>query len=164
MDSLPWPDHHHLLAAQGWLELGNPGEALAELTKVSPLSRQHPAVLYLSWDIYAHRRDWEPSLQFAEELTRCQPGHPGGWISVSFALHELKRTAEARDNLLRLLDRFPDNPTMRYNLACYEAQLGNLDVARRWLDAAFALPGSEELKSAAADDPDLTPLRLRPQE
>ena len=31
---------------------------------------------------------------------------------------------KVRDNLLPVVERFPDNATMRYNLACYECQLG----------------------------------------
>ena len=38
----------------------------------------------------------------------------------SYCLHELKQTEEARDNLLRVVEKFPKDPIMRYNLACYE--------------------------------------------
>ncbi len=159
MDPLAWPDNHHVLAAEGWLGLGNARESMAELGRVSSASLRHPAVLSLKWEILAFNHDWELSLEYAEALTRGHPDQPGGWISLSFALHELKRTVEARDHLLRALPRFPSNPTMRYNLACYEAQLGHLDIARHWLDAALALPGSDELRAAAVNDPDLAPLR-----
>ena len=56
-----------------------------------------------------------------------------GWVHRYYAFHELKRTAEARDNLLRVVDKFPEDPIMRYNLACYECQLGNLERAKQWL-------------------------------
>ena len=90
-----------------------------------------------------------------------QPEDPLAWVHRSFALHELKRTAEARDNLLRVVDRFPNDGTMRYNLACYECQLGNLERARGWLDKAFQLPDAAKLKLAALEDPDLQPLWKR---
>jgi hypothetical protein len=32
---------------------------------------------------------------------------------------------------------FNDDATIRYNLACYECQLGRLDQARAWLERAF---------------------------
>ena len=47
---------------------------------------------------------------------------------------------------------------MRYNLACYECQLGRLTVARRWLEAAYELGGTREMKLMALDDEDLRPL------
>ncbi len=162
INPLPWPDHHYLLAAQGWLELGNAREAADELARLSTASRQHPEALHLEWQIHARNHSWEQSLPFCEALIRTCPQHPDGWISLSFSLHELRRTAEARDNLLGVLSDFPDHPTMRYNLACYEAQLGNLDAARHWLDSALALPGAEHLKLAAKTDPDLAPLRNAP--
>jgi len=50
----------------------------------------------------------------------------------------LKRTGEARDNLLRVVEKFQLSATMRYNLACYECQLGRLEQAKMWLEKAFA--------------------------
>ena len=50
---------------------------------------------------------------------------------------------------------------MRYNLACYECQLGNLGRARAWLDKAVQLPDAAKLKLAALEDPDLQPLWTR---
>ena len=47
---------------------------------------------------------------------------------------------------------------MRYNLACYECQLGRLTEARRWLEAAYELGGTREMKLMALDDEDLRPL------
>ena len=47
---------------------------------------------------------------------------------------------------------------MRYNLACYECQLGNLDRAKRWLEKAFELGDARNMKLAALDDPDSEPL------
>ena len=47
------PDSHHLEAAKGWLELGNPEEAFEELGLIEPQLRGHPDVLELCWRIYA---------------------------------------------------------------------------------------------------------------
>jgi tetratricopeptide (TPR) repeat protein len=86
------------------------------------------------------------------------PEDPLGWVHRSYALHELKQTAEARDNLLRVVEKFPDNATMRYNLACYECRLGQLGQARRWLEKSFEIGDPRKLKLVALDDPDLEPL------
>ena len=84
--------------------------------------------------------------------------YQAAWIHWSYVLHELKRTAEARDNLLRVVEKFPISATMRYNLACYECQLGRLERAKEWLEKAFALGDAKGMKLAALDDPDLQPL------
>ena len=158
MKPLQPPDSHHLEAAQGWLELGNHAEADAELDSIASSLRAHPDVLNVRWGIYAAARKWEAALDIAAALIQLNPEDPLGWVHRSYSLHELKRTAEARDNLLRVVDRFPDDPIMRYNLACYECQLGNLERAKQWLEKAFAIGDAKEMKLAALEDPDLEPL------
>ena len=39
------PDLMHLNAAQGWLGLGNPAEAVEELEKISPQNKTKPTPL-----------------------------------------------------------------------------------------------------------------------
>src|SRR5262249_12796393 len=94
----------------------------------------------------------------ATVLVQLDPENPLSWVHRSYALHELKRTAEARDNLLRVVENFPISATMRYNLACYECQLGRLEEAKEWLTKAFQLSDAKKMKLAALTDPDLEPL------
>jgi hypothetical protein len=47
---------------------------------------------------------------------------------------------------------------MRYNLACYECQLGNLKEALQWLQLAIDLAGKKDIRLMALNDPDLEPL------
>jgi hypothetical protein len=70
------PDSHHLLAAQGWLELGNHGEASAELEKVTPRLRAHPYVLEVRWQMYAAAKQWDAALDIASTLASCCPKTP----------------------------------------------------------------------------------------
>ncbi len=158
MKPLERPDSLHLQAAQGWLELGSHIEANEELQKITPQLRARPDVLKVRREIYASAKKWEATLDITAALIQLDPEDPLGWVHRSYALHEMKRTAEARDNLLRVVDKFPISATMRYNLACYECQLGRLEQARDWLQKAFALGGAKEMKLAALDDPDLEPL------
>ena len=159
MESLEWVDRHHWLAAQGWMELGNSHEAMAEFLLISPDARETEPVLHLEWELLGGVKRWEEAVLVAQRMVESHPSNVTGWIHCSYGLHELGRTEDARDNLLRGLPRFPTNPVLPYNLACYEAQLGNLTSARKWLGVAFALPGAEELKQAARKDPDLAPLK-----
>jgi tetratricopeptide (TPR) repeat protein len=155
------PDLFHLEAAQGWLELGSHTEANQELEKIKAQLRAHPDVLKVRWQIYAMAKKWEATLEIATTLIQLDPDDPLGWVHRSYALHELKRTAEARDNLLRVVDKFPFNATMRYNLARYECQLGRLEQAKQWLEKAFLLGDARRIKLAALEDPDLEPLWKR---
>lgn len=159
MKPLEPPDSHYWNAAQGWLGLGDWRAAAHELAQLGADQQQHPEVLMVRWAIEAAAGQWEASLDTASALIQVAPEQVFGWLHRSYALHELQRTPEARDNLLPVLERFPDDATLRYNLACYECQLGRLDLARQWLDRAFALDGAGQFKRLALTDPDLTPLR-----
>jgi predicted Zn-dependent protease len=152
------PDSLHVLAAQGWLELGSAAEAKAELEHISSPSRAHPHVLELRWQILVADRHWEAALQIAAALLELDPEDPLGWVHQSYCLHELKRTIEARDNLLRIVHKFPASATMRYNLACYECQLGNLVQTKIWLEAALRLGDRHTMKATALEDLDLKPI------
>ncbi|MGO8930194.1 MAG: tetratricopeptide repeat protein, partial [Limisphaerales bacterium] len=65
---------------------------------------------------------------------------------------------EARNVLLPVMDKLPKEYIIRYNLACYACQLGNLKEARHWLRKAIDLAGPNEVKLMALNDPDLEPL------
>jgi len=154
---LPPRDQRHLLAAEGWLELGNPLEATAELEEITPTLRGHPHVLEIRWGIYAHCKKWEACVEIANALVTLMPDHESGWIHRSYALHELKRTLEAFELLLPAASRFADNWNIPYNLACYCAQLGRISEAEEWFKKAMALD-EQTVRAAALDDPDLEPL------
>jgi tetratricopeptide (TPR) repeat protein len=152
----------------GWLNQGdtpirellaaNHIEANEELENIAASLRAHPDVLNVRWEIYAAAKKWEAAVDIAAAIVQLDTDDPLGWVHRSYALHELKRTAEARENLLRVVEKFPISATMRYNLACYECQLGRLERAKEWLEKAFALGDAKGMKLAALDDPDLQPL------
>lgn len=48
--------------------------------------------------------------------------------------------------------KFPEEYLIRYNLACYARQLGNLKEAREWLKKASALAGTKQIKLMALED------------
>jgi tetratricopeptide (TPR) repeat protein len=158
MKPLDWPDAHFLSAAEGWIELGNHHEAFEELECITPQLRAHPDVLKLRWEIYAKAKHWFAAMNVASGLVSLLPNEVEGWIHRSFALHELKRTAEARDLLQPAVAKFPKDATIPYNLACYETQLGNLAQGKDWLEKAFALAPSGALKLESLQDPDIEPL------
>lgn len=65
---------------------------------------------------------------------------------------------EAKEVLLPVMEKFPKEYLMRYNLACYECQLGNLKESRAWLEKTFEMAGKKEVKLMALNDKDLEQL------
>jgi predicted Zn-dependent protease len=152
------PDKLYLRAAEGWLELGNPIEAKAELDQIRPPLRVHPDALELRWEIHAKTKEWNDAADIGRALTQVIPGRSSAWIKLAYALHELQRTKDAWDTLMPAAAKFPREPTIPYNLACYACQMGQLTEARDLLAQALKLGNAKELKAQAMKDPDLAPL------
>ncbi len=140
------------------MELGDPQSASEEFAAIGAEYRAHPDVIELSWHLEARSRNWDRCIAIADQLILAAPDRVDGWIHRSFALHELRRTSEAFEQLLAVVDRFPKVWTIPYNLACYCAQEGRLTEAREWFDKAAGL-NRVAVEMAAADDEDLNPIR-----
>lgn len=160
MEIIGPPDTHYLLAALGWIELGNAAEAKAELARVSPDLKEHPDVLEMTWTVHATGMNWSEALQAAEQLVMHAGDRPTGWLHRAYALRRVPGGGleAARDALLPAADRFPEEPTIPYNLACYACQLQHLDEARLWLQRAAAVGDKGKIKAMASADSDLKPL------
>jgi Flp pilus assembly protein TadD len=157
-DALPAPDTHYLNGGWGWLELGNPTEALAELERISAGSQSHPEVLMLRWEILGTQGKWEEALEVGQRLVQLAPERSESWIKQSFALHELKRTQEAWDALMPVAESFPEVSTIPYNLACYACVLEQFNAAMAWLRRAIKVGGKRSVREMALKDPDLRAL------
>lgn len=154
------PDTHFLNAAHGWLSLGNPHEALAELDGLRPEIHGHPVVLELRWIVFAEMRDWPAALLTARALAEAAPERPSTWLHLAYALRRVPEGGvdAAQAVLTPAFERFPEEPIIPYNLACYACQSGRVEEARHWLDHAFQRGDRERLKRMALADDDLRPL------
>jgi tetratricopeptide (TPR) repeat protein len=161
MLNLEPPATHHLSAAIGWLELGNPSEAANELARLAPEWLDHPDVLEVRWQICAAQRSWEAALPLAERLLALAPDRSSGWLHRAYALRRVKSggLSAAWDALRPAFEKFPKVPLIPFNLACYAAQLGRLDDAWEWLHKAMEAAGDVAfIKAMALADSDLEPL------
>jgi hypothetical protein len=160
MPPLEPPETHYLSAAIGWLGLGNALEAELELARIGPARQRHPDVLEVRWLICAEQNRWTEGLQLARWLIHAAPERPTGWLHQAYALRRVPGggVQNAWDALVPTHERFPKEPIIPYNLACYACQMGRLEVARRWLRLAFALGGKKQTKTMALADSDLEAL------
>jgi len=106
------------------------------------------------------REDWNEALALCRQLCRKVPNSIFGYISLSLCLHELGKTVEAKNVLLAGPSFLKDSPLYHYNLACYEAQLGNFEKAKQSLRLSFEM--NEGYRELAKTDPDLAdfPIHL----
>lgn len=157
MNALCYPDLFCLEAAKGWYLLGDLNSAKAELAQLPAARQTHPDVLELRFALAAKEKDWNACMELAAALLDAAPERPTSWINCAFTLHELNQTEEAWNTLFTVRDRFPEVPTVPYNLACYACRLGRLEESRAWLKRSMSV-GGEAYKRLALQDADLRPL------
>jgi tetratricopeptide (TPR) repeat protein len=131
-------------------------EADAELEKIDPFCRAAPEVLAVRLEIYAGLHKWELMQVVAEKLANYDPAEAQWRISFAYATRRAESIEKAREILLSALGSHPEEPSIHYNLACYECQLGNLSVAKQHL--MKATEADRRFKLIALEDPDLEPL------
>lgn len=133
-------------------------EAEAELRAVRGAERLSPEVRSVRVDLHLAAKAWSRVVAVARPLARSHPGCENAWISWAFALRELQRVRQAREVLLEAeREHGLRTAILHYNLACYEALLGNVEGARLRLATACRL--ERRFKVEAETDPDLAALR-----
>lgn len=149
-----------LRAVAGWMELGLPAEGLDELADLPAPLQEHPEILKVRFSILRPLRRFSEALNTAEQITNQAPGDKWGWLYRSHALHWLGRSGEAYSQLEPLREKFPRAFEVPYDLACYCAQTGRVDEARKLIEECLELSGSRraDVQSMALQDPDLKPL------
>jgi Flp pilus assembly protein TadD len=151
---------HYLNSAMGWLELGNPREARAEMDRLPAEFADDLDVLDIRWSLHAREEDWEGALKIAERLVAIAPNEATGWLHRAYAVRRVANGGleKATEILRRAFEMFPGEATIPFNLACYDCQLGNLRAAGEWLKQALARGERAFLKTMALSDTDLEPL------
>jgi tetratricopeptide (TPR) repeat protein len=153
---LEQPDRQHWQAATGYVELGMFLEADAELDKIDPFNRAAPEVLALRIGIYRRLEKWELMQEIARRLAEFQPDDIQWTLSLAYATRRANSIEAAKKVLLSAEPRFPKEAAIRYNLACYFCQTGDIPSAKNYLKQAFEIDLS--LRLAALEDEDLKAL------
>ena len=154
-----------LRAATGWLELGNPDEAFNELEKITPFHRAHPDVLKLRWRIYDSAGKHQSAFGVAQGLSRLLPDDAEPFVWRSYSARRMKGggLGLALELLLDVVNDFPGEPILPFNIACYHCQRGDLNEAKTWLHTAYEVAGRNGTlrywKTKTLDDDDLAELR-----
>ncbi|MCB1129663.1 MAG: tetratricopeptide repeat protein [Verrucomicrobiae bacterium] len=141
----------------GELQLGHFEEANKELEALPAEARTSHEDLALRAEFYSQTSSWESLREIADLLVTNWPEDAGHWIFLGYATRRCRSIEEAGKVLKEALVRHGKEPLLHFNLACYAAQSGRLDDARRRLAEAIRLdPGMRKL---ADKDPDLDPLK-----
>jgi tetratricopeptide (TPR) repeat protein len=141
--------------AWGFLELGMPEDALAELDE---LTVANSIALHLRVDALFRLKDWPAAAAICLPMTEQEPSDPGWWIQAAYAQRRIRSIEEAEAVLLAALIRHPANGVILYNLACYACMQGRSDEARDYFHRAAATD-PEQMLTMGTRDPDLEGIR-----
>jgi tetratricopeptide (TPR) repeat protein len=147
------PDQQHWQAAAGYVELGMFLEADAELDKIDPFNRAAPEVLAIRLAIYHGLKKWELMQEIAKRLAEFEPDDIQWTISLAYATRRADSIQAAKAILLNAEPKFPNEAIIKYNLACYCCQLGEIQNAKNYLKKAFEI--DLNWRMAALEDEDL---------
>jgi predicted Zn-dependent protease len=142
-----------LLAAQGYIELDMPAEALRELDELSPADQARQEVLQVRLFIFMRSRRWRDAMAVCDFLRAADPLQTTGYIHGAFCLHELGQTREAKDLLLSGPAALLREATYYYNMGCYDAVLGNIQEAQHAIEISFKM--DDKFREIARYVPDL---------
>jgi Flp pilus assembly protein TadD len=143
----------HFRAACGYAELGMTRQSIAELNEIDQPHQHRPEVLQLRLHHLMRGQRWASALRISQKLCRAAPDCSAGYLHAGFCLHELGKTAEAKQLLLKGPAALLKEPIYYYNMGCYEALLGNVKDARINLETSFRMDSS--FRELAKKDPDL---------
>src|SRR2546426_238202 len=127
----------HFHAACGYAELGMTRESVAELNAIDSGFQNRPEVLQLRLHHLMRQNRWAQALRVSQKLCRAAPECSAGFLHAGFCLHELGKTAEAKQLLLKGPAALLQEPIYYYNIGCYEALLGNVKDAQVNLRTSF---------------------------
>ena len=147
----------HFRAACGYAELGMTRQSIAELNEIEQSHQNRPEVLQLRLHHLMRAQRWASALRISQKLCRAAPDCSAGYLHAGFCLHELGKTAEAKQFLLKGPAALLKEPIYYYNMGCYEALLGNVKDARINLETSFRMDSS--FRELAKKDPDLEAVK-----
>lgn len=107
-------------------------------------------------EVYRAVQKWDAMQTIARRLAKYDPNDVNWTVSWAYATRRAESLQAAQSILLEAVERLPNTAIFHYNLACYECQLGQIEVAKARLSHAFKLDQSFRL--LALDDDDLRPI------
>ncbi len=148
------PIDRALLAAQGYIELDMPAEALRELDELPPEERGLQQVLQVRLFVLMRhaplgRGPWRSATRCAR---RTRPKRPATFTARSVCTNSGAR-ARPRSCSSAVPAALLREATYYYNLGCYDAVLGNIEPAVHALEISFKM--DDKFREIAKYDPDL---------
>jgi len=137
----------------GYLELGMADDALSELEAMSAVKKKTERYGELLLATQMMLKQWTVAAETAQRLCVMNSTETCYFIHAAFCLHEIGDTEGAMKRLMSGPRALMKDALYHYNLACYQAVLGQKEVAGDSLKRAIELDA--KLRAVALKDDDL---------
>ncbi|HEX9785956.1 MAG TPA: hypothetical protein VGA56_24920 [Opitutaceae bacterium] len=141
---------------RGYLELGMHAAAKRELDRLSVRHRCHPEIIEMRVRVLLARARYEQAAWLARSASKVYPGIAEFYMLAGEAYETLNRPEQAKEVWVSAPALFHVSGVFHYNLARYEALMGNNSTAREHMALAIELDPSN--KERAKSDPRLRDL------
>lgn len=145
-----------LNAADGYLYFTLLDEALAELKAIPDAEQKQAAVMLARIRLLLHKKEWRSAEALSARGLGLHPEEGEFTVQRAFALHQMDKGEKAEQVLMSAPDWIRRTGILHYNLACYEARLGDKSTAQKCIDTAIQINAG--IKKSARMDPDLQSL------
>jgi len=147
-----------LTAAEGYLQLEMPVEAVLEIERLPVSVRQgvHSSELELAAQMM--QKHWNRGAELARLLCKMKPSKRAYFLHAAYCLHETGDTLAAKSFLMSGPKSLIKDALFHYNMACYSAVLGDKSEASRCLTSALEL--DPKLRETALSDEDLKGIKF----
>jgi hypothetical protein len=149
-------DQRYLGYAEGFFELGMLQDANEALSKISPNGVGSSEVLKTRLEICKAAQTWAEAMQIACTLAKLEKNEAAWLIDWAYATRRAVSIHAAKEILVKAERCHPKEALIKYNLACYAAQMGHLYSAKAYVLQALSLDRS--LRKLALEDTDLKPI------
>lgn len=155
-DTEPLPLRWGLSFVRGYLELGMISAAERELARLSVRHRCYADVIELRIRVLLARQRYEKAAWLARSASKVYPGVAEFYLFASRAYEALDRPDQAKEVWISAPSLFHVSGIFHFNLARFEAKLGNPASARQHMKLAIELDPT--MQDRAKADPGLCEL------
>src|SRR5436309_15922606 len=94
-------------------------ESIAELNTIDDEFQHRPEVLQLRLHHLMRKKEWSGALTISRRLCCAAPEASAGFLRAGFCLHQIGRTRDVKEVLLRGPTALLKEPIYYYNRGCY---------------------------------------------
>lgn len=150
------------LRIEGYLELGLPLHALAEVRRANELRLPFTAhMLYLEGSAYFELKKFRDALYPLGQAVLMEPTEISYWLLIGMCQKRVGRCDLAIESLENALFIQPKNTVVLYNLACYHALAKQTEKCLKYLSQCLKLDPS--FREFVNREPDFNLIRCKPE-